>query len=579
MALAERIGLGSDSRSDRDESDRRSADVVLGDDWVAPESTVEKELRDSRARRGVYSLKRSPLTRKIITFNLVALNVLVAGVLWLASSRDTLTIQMANALQSEVELIADVFEVQLPSTGPVNLGGSDGIDVAATVAGIDLREGAHLMVFDSASFLVGEATGQMARIVTPGAEAERPTLISNILDGVLTRIAGVFTYFSEEPELVLEDRLRRMIEAGDPAVTRVETQARSAGPSMYHALTPIRQGDAILGTIALVSPAAEIQAALSAERERVLQVFVIATLVSIGLSLVLASTIANPISDLADAAEIGRDRNRRSKTTGRIRIPDLTARPDEIGRLSGALRGMVAALYDRIDSNEQFAADVAHEIKNPLASLRSAVGSLRMVRKEEHRTKLLDVIEHDVRRLDRLVSDISNASRLDSELVKEDEQEFNLLEMLGNITEFLGQDAGKKGVEFITDLPPRPITITGLEARLAQVFVNLITNAISFCEDGDAIRVWARRRDNRVLVVVEDTGPGIPEEALQKIFKRFYTSRPQQDFGNNSGLGLAISKQIVEAHGGVIWAENIRPTEADVTSEPLGARFVVGLPV
>ena len=127
--------------------------------------------------------------------------------------------------------------------------------------------------------------------------------------------------------------------------------------------------------------------------------------------------------------------------------------------------------------------------------------------------------------------------------------------------------------------PGQPVTIQGLEARLAQVFVNLITNAISFCEAGDAIRVWARRRENRVLVVVEDTGPGIPEQALTKIFNRFYTSRPEGQFGNNSGLGLAISKQIVEAHGGVIWAENIRPTDADITSDPLGARFVVGLPI
>ncbi len=240
---------------------------------------------------------------------------------------------------------------------------------------------------------------------------------------------------------------------------------------------------------------------------------------------------------------------------------------------------MVSALYDRIDANEQFAADVAHEIKNPLASLRSAVGSLRMVKKEEHRTKLLDVIEHDVRRLDRLVSDISNASRLDSELVKEEEEEFNLLKMLSNLAEFLGQDAQEKGVDFIADLPDEPIIVAGLEARLAQVFVNLITNAISFCEDGDAIRVWVRKRDSRVLVVVEDTGPGIPDQALSKIFKRFYSERPEGQFGNNSGLGLAISKQIVEAHGGVIWAENIRPTDADITSEPLGARFVVGLPV
>jgi len=134
-------------------------------------------------------------------------------------------------------------------------------------------------------------------------------------------------------------------------------------------------------------------------------------------------------------------------------------------------------------------------------------------------------------------------------------------------------------VDFITDLPSEPVIIRGLEARLAQVFVNLITNALSFCEAGDAVRVWVRRRDNRVLAVVEDTGPGIPEAAVTKVFRRFYSERPQGDFGNHSGLGLAISKQIVEAHGGVIWAENIRPTAADATSDPLGARFVVGLPV
>jgi two-component system sensor histidine kinase ChvG len=151
--------------------------------------------------------------------------------------------------------------------------------------------------------------------------------------------------------------------------------------------------------------------------------------------------------------------------------------------------------------------------------------------------------------------------------------------MLRNLTEYLGNEAHQKGVDFITDLPAEPIRIQGLEARLAQVFVNLISNATSFCDEGDAIRVWARQRENRVLVVVEDTGPGIPEEALTKVFNRFYSQRPENQFGNNSGLGLAISKQIVEAHGGVIWAENIRPTDADITSEPLGARFVVGLPV
>jgi two-component system sensor histidine kinase ChvG len=207
------------------------------------------------------------------------------------------------------------------------------------------------------------------------------------------------------------------------------------------------------------------------------------------------------------------------------------------------------------------------------------VGTLRMIKREDQRDKLLDVIDHDVRRLDRLVSDISNASRLDSELVKEEEEPFNLMKMLANLGQYLGEDAKSKGIDFIIDLPEAPITVQGLEARLAQVFVNLITNAISFCEDGDAIRVWARKRENRILIVVEDTGPGIPDQALAKIFNRFYSQRPDEHFGNNSGLGLAISKQIVEAHGGVIWAENIRPTDADITSDPLGARFVVGLPL
>ncbi len=335
----------------------------------------------------------------------------------------------------------------------------------------------------------------------------------------------------------------------------------------------------VRGSVALVSAAGDIDALVRNEREQVLQVFFTAMLVSIGLSLVLASTIANPLSDLAAAAELGRDRHARKLSPSRVRIPDLTARPDEIGRLSGAMRGMVAALYDRIEQNEQFAADVAHEIKNPLASLRSAVVTLRMAKRDDQRERLLDVIDHDVRRLDRLISDISNASRLDAELVKEEEQSFDLIKTLQDISSYFRDEAGSKGVEFITDLPANPITLQGLEARLAQVFVNLISNAVSFCEDGDAVRVWARKRENRVLVVVEDTGPGIPEGALQKIFNRFYSERPAGQFGNHSGLGLAISKQIVEAHGGVIWAENIRPTDADLMSEPLGARFVVGLPV
>ena len=334
-----------------------------------------------------------------------------------------------------------------------------------------------------------------------------------------------------------------------------------------------------MGVVALVSPASEIDGLVKSEQERTLQLMFIGTLFSVVLSVILASSISNPLRDLATATELGREKNAKNVSRGRIRIPDMSDRTDEIGRLSSALRGMVEALYDRIESNEQFAADVAHEIKNPLASLRSAVGTLQRSKREDHRTKLLEVIDHDVRRLDRLVSDISNTSRLDSELVKEEQETFDLLALVRNLAQYLGAEAQGKGIDFISDLPDKTIYVKGLEARLAQVFVNLISNAISFCQDGDAIRIWVRVRENRVLVVVEDTGPGIPQEALSKVFNRFYSERPASEFGNNSGLGLAISKQIIEAHDGVIWAENIRPTLADANSEPLGARFVVGLPI
>ena len=562
-------------------SAHQDSDVVLGDDWVSPDVTVNPDLRKARARRGLIMINRSPLARKIITFNLLAIIILVAGVLYLNPSRDNLAFQRADGLVSEAELVADVFEAQLPLGAPVNLVAGDGIDPVLTLDNLDLRGGVDVYVFDPSGVLVASRTALVGSNQVIGLDFEdEGTFLTGLLNRAWDGIAGIFRPANEDltpidPLLKLNRTLPDTLAQG----TRVDSEIDSNGRTIFLVSTPILQGDRPVGVVSMISAAGELDALVRREREQVLQMFVIGIIVSIGLSLVLASTIANPLAELATAAELGRDKNARKMSPTRIRIPDLTARPDEIGRLSGALRGMVSALYERIEGNEQFAADVAHEIKNPLESLRSAVGSLRMVKKEEHKEKLLDVIEHDVQRLDRLVSDISNASRLDSELVREEEEEFNLLKMLGNLNEFLAKEANAKGVEYITDLPTEPIVISGLEGRLAQVFVNLITNAISFCEDGDAIRVWARRRDNRVLVVVEDTGPGIPDGALTKIFKRFYSERPEQQFGNNSGLGLAISKQIVEAHNGVIWAENIRPTEADITSEPLGARFVVGLPI
>lgn len=558
-------------------------EVVLGEDWVAPEGTVDSELRAGRERRGFISLNRSPLARKIITFNLLAMIVLVAGVLYLNPFRNSLVLQRESGLIAEAQLIADVFEAQLEGAGPVNFVSGDGIDVVATTAGIELPDGVELLIYDTTGQLVSSSVG-MPRIpaeTVSGIQGDqRSTIITDILNSVWELIARTLAP-ANDPDMTIrpEDMAADLVAGALDGKTQVRTGHDARGEATFTVATPIRQNGAVVGVAAVTSFAGDINQLVRVEREQVLQMFVVAIIVSIGLSLVLASTIANPLSDLAAAAELGRDKNARKMSPSRVRIPDLTARPDEIGRLSGAMRGMVSALYERIESNEQFAADVAHEIKNPLASLRSAVGTMRVAKREDQRDKLLDVIDHDVRRLDRLVSDISNASRLDSELVREEEESFNLLKTLSNLAEYLGEEARSKGVEFITDLPPDPIVITGLEARLAQVFVNLIANAISFCNEGDAVRVWARKRESRVLVVVEDTGPGIPDQALTKIFKRFYSERPPGQFGEHSGLGLAISKQIVEAHGGVIWAENIRPTDADITSEPLGARFVVGLPV
>lgn len=560
----------------------RDGDVVLGDDWVIPQDADAAELNATRSRRNLFALRGSPLARKIITFNLIALVTLVTGLLYLDDSREEQVAQTAQNLMGDAQLVSNVFEAQLRQSefGLSEYAGE--LDVKDTLAELSLPEGGEVFVYDGSGTLIGWTRGgetQMPGLLSVDADIQTgSTLISDALNAVWTGLSRVFTSDDQGVAPTLAQRVQAIIPGALEGQTQVQAVKDDTGETVIVAASAIQLEGVPVGAVAMAGPAGEIDALARREQERILQMFVVALLVSIGLSLVLASTIANPLADLAAAAETGKDRGT-GVNPGRIRIPDLSARPDEIGRLSRALRGMVTALYNRIDANEQFAADVSHEIKNPLASLQSAVGTLRMVKREDQRDKLLDVIEHDVRRLDRLVSDISNASRLDAELVKEEEQPFDLLKLLGNIGQYLGEDARSKGIDYITDLPSQPIVINGLEARLAQVFVNLITNAISFCEENDAIRVWVRRRENRVLIVVEDTGPGIPEQALTKVFKRFYSQRPAEHFGNNSGLGLAISKQIIEAHGGVIWAENIRPTEADITSDPLGARFVVGLPV
>jgi len=307
-------------------------------------------------------------------------------------------------------------------------------------------------------------------------------------------------------------------------------------------------------------------------------VFAVAAVVMIVLSLLLASTIAGPVRRLADSAERVR---RRIRT--RVEIPDFTHRRDEIGHLSGALRDMTDALYNRIEAIEMFAADVAHELKNPLTSLRSAVETLPLARSENSRSRLLAVIEHDVKRLDRLISDISDASRLDAELQRQDMVPVDLRRLLSTLASVanetrLGNDVAVD-VRFEGKNPADVFSVPGHDSRLGQVISNLLINAQSFSEPGGRVRIVCRRVKSEIEIVIDDDGPGIRDDALERIFERFYTDRPHQGFGQNSGLGLSISKQIIEAHGGRIWAENrAGPAGADGEPTVAGARFVVRLP-
>lgn len=567
------------STADPSGRDTPRSEVVLGEDWEKPEIVVEQELRAARDRRSVFALNRSPLARKIILFNLLGIVVLVAGMLYLNPFRDSLVLQRERALAFKAQRIADVLEERIASFGST----IDTSRADQALARIGLAEGLFVHIFapdgtvltSSSDIFVNPARPVQGLVERP----ERIMWITDFLNRLWDYTADLITRDTGgAAPLDVQAQAQALIPEALSGAT-VLSRGQSPDGAIYLAVSAVDGSAGIAAVVAVSTAAGEVDDLVRAEREQLLQFFVVALLISIVLSLVLASTIANPLSDLADAAELGRDKNARKLSPTRVRIPDLTGRPDEIGRLSAALRGMVGALYDRIESNEQFAADVSHEIKNPLASLRSAVSTLQRANTDDQRSRLYEVITHDVQRLDRLVSDISNASRLDADLVKEEEEEFDLLRTLRNICDYHAGEARAKDVSFITDLPDAPILITGLEGRLAQVFVNLLSNALSFCDAGDAVRIWARKREDRILVVVEDTGPGIPDDALTKVFTRFYSERPQAQFGNHSGLGLAISKQIVEAHGGVIWAENIRPTEADVTSDPLGARFIVGLPI
>ncbi len=349
-------------------------------------------------------------------------------------------------------------------------------------------------------------------------------------------------------------------------------RVNSQGEPILSVAVPVQRFKVGLGALMLTTEANDIEEIVRAERRAIIQIFIAALGLAVVMSTILAGAIVRPLRHLAEAAE--RVRNRHEK---RAMIPDLTARHDEIGDLSGVLADMTANLHDRIDAIEQFAADVAHEIKNPLTSISSAIETLPRVVDPASREKLIAIIQDDVRRLDRLISDISQASRLDAQLSRARMEPVDLALLLDAMLEIF-RETRDAGPLILLDLKshggPDEFIVQGDEGRIGQVVRNLLENAVSFSPPGGVIQVSAERSDGNVQITVEDEGKGVPEENLETIFERFYTQRPEGEaFGTHSGLGLSISRQIVDAYGGAIRAENRRADDQTI----IGARFIVTL--
>jgi two-component system, OmpR family, sensor histidine kinase ChvG len=569
--------------------------------WLRPPAWVQ------RAGQYLFRLTFSSLTRRILSLNLAGLIALVAGVLYLSQFRAGLIDAQAQSLLVQGEIIARA----IAATGTSD---SNGITIDPDRL-IDLKP--------------GETYGPSEDILSGLDFPIDPTRVAPVLRGLISPTKTRARIYDRDGVLLLDSRdqfargdvLRFDLpppQRGKPGIAERSMNAirnwlnrgdlppyRELGPEngkgyyevaqslagskasavrvndrgevIVSVAVPVQRFRAINGALMLSTQGDDIDQMVTAERIAILRVFGVAAAVMIVLSILLASTIAGPVSRLADSAEHVR---RRIKT--RIEIPDFTRRRDEIGHLSGALREMTDSLYNRIEAIEAFAADVAHELKNPLTSLRSAVETLPLARNETSRARLLAVIEHDVRRLDRLISDISDASRLDAELQRQDVSPIDMRRLLNTLVTVSNETRHNNNVAVQVQFEGTSFdtfAVPGHDSRVGQVISNLLSNACSFSPEGGIVRVTCRRVRNDVEIVIDDQGPGIRSDALERIFERFYTDRPHQGFGQNSGLGLSISKQIVEAHGGKIWAEN-RIGEAAMDTEPpvLGARFVVRLP-
>ncbi len=531
-------------------------------------------LRRRRRRRRLIS----PLTRRILALNVLVLMIPVLGLMHLEQYRQSLIAAELEALRTQ----GRTFALSLGSTAVVGTQfGNEQLlpEMARHLMRVLLIDsGVRARIFAPSGKLLGDSfalagPGGLVQVI------ELPPQGGSLFDAIARAFDRAVNWlpFSEDPPRYREARIQQAahypeVEQALLGESQGVVRSDRRGHLVLSVAVPVQRYRQVLGALMLSRDGAAVERAVRARRVDILVVFAIALAVTVLLSIYLAGTIARPVRRLAEAAE-----RVRSGQGRRVDIPDFSRRRDEIGDLSGALRDMTEALWTRLDAIESFAADVAHEIKNPLTSLRSAVETISRIEDPEQQRKLMSIILDDVQRLDRLISDISDASRLDAELSRAQTRPVDLGRLLSTLAEAHQATAagGGPGLRFETS-GGDSLVVQGIEERLGQVLRNLIDNAVTFSPPDGTIEIAAWREDSWAVISVSDSGPGIPEGALGAIFDRFYTERPRAEkFGTHSGLGLSISKQIVEAHGGSIRAENRHDGAGAVT----GARLIIRLPL
>ncbi len=554
---------------------------------------------------GLFRLRKSrrpgSLTVKILTVNMIAPLVLVFGVLYMGQYRDTLIGAELETLKAQTQLFAGAVAESAvkPAERGIPFLFAKPEEIEVLIPELSRRMLRHLgektrnraRLFDRRGNLIGDSQQLMGDSQQLTAKDAGPVEVVSLAPGQNSAwtLAYVLRYLAEnllhlvptKNDLKLYPSTTSKIIDDYPDALKSLTGQPSAtawrnhhGDVVLSASAPVVRSRQIMGVVMLTRDGMEIETAMTQVRFDVLTVFLGALSVTIFLSLYLANMIGRPLKKLATAAESVRQGKGRQ-----MNIPDFSSRNDEIGELSVALRGMTKALWDRMDTIERFAADVAHEIKNPLTSLRSAVETVAKVKNQKDQDRLMEIIQHDVIRLDRLISDISNASRLDAELSRDEQGTVDLHLLLEQLVAFTRTYQERQGGDethissiLLESADPENTKVRGNETRLAQVFDNLISNALSFSPPGRPVTIRVLTDPEEVRVVIDDEGPGIPEGKLETIFERFYTERPKhEDYGSHSGLGLSIARQIVTAHGGQIFAENTRNARGDVA----GARFTV----